>query len=91
LTEIFSGGNTANHPAVAKMSSGIAQNLMNKFGINAEQAGGIVSGLIPTVMNSLVKKTNDPNDKSFDLQGIIGSLSGGAGVDGLLGGLKKMF
>jgi hypothetical protein len=40
-----------------------------------------------------VSKTNDPKDSSFDLEGIIGSLSGGksGGIGGLLGGLKGLF
>jgi hypothetical protein len=43
-------------------------------------------------MNNLVKKTNDPNDSSFDLKGIMGAVSGNAaGVDGLLNSVKNLF
>jgi len=41
-------------------------------------------------MNSLKSKTNDPNDNSFDLQGIIGSLAGGE-ASGLINKVKGMF
>ena len=74
-----------------EISENVAKSLAGKFGISHEQASGIVQSLIPKVMGALVTKTNDPNDKSFDLKDIIGSLSGGKGVDDLLGGLKKMF
>ena len=90
ITNLFKGGNVAGNPMVGNISNGVAQNLMSKFGIDSNQAGGIVQSLIPVVMSKFVNKTNDPNDKSFDMQGIIGSLtSGGAG--GLLGGIKNVF
>jgi hypothetical protein len=42
--------------------------------------------MVPNVLNSLTKKTNDPNDKSFDLQGILSSVGGGnIDVAGLIG------
>jgi hypothetical protein len=89
---LFSGGNNAVNNEVDNMSGNIASSLMGKFGIGAEQAGGIVKMLLPQVMNSLISKTNDPNDNSFDVQSIIGSLMGGGeGLGGLLGGLKKLF
>jgi hypothetical protein len=41
-------------------------------------------------LQKFVHKTNDPNDKSFDLQDILGKLGGGAGIGkdilGKLGG-----
>jgi hypothetical protein len=47
--------------------------------------------LVPTVISQLTSKINDPNDKSFDLQGII-SAFGGGGVGGMIGGLfGKLF
>jgi hypothetical protein len=47
---------------------------------------------VPGVINDLVKKTNDPEDKSFDIQGIFDKLSGGStsgfNVQGLLNKFK---
>jgi hypothetical protein len=60
------------------------QNLVQKFGLDQGKASQIASSLIPIVLQKLVHKTNDPNDKSFDLQDIIGNLTGGAGVGDLL-------
>lgn len=89
---LFSGGDVANNSVVSGISGNVAQSLMSKFGINADQAGGIVSKLVPVVMNNLVKKTNDPNDSSFDLKGIIGAVSGNAGgMDGILNTVKNLF
>jgi uncharacterized protein YidB (DUF937 family) len=87
VMDMFKGGNVAGNPEVNNMSSKVAGDLMSKFGINQEQAGSIVKNLVPGVMSSLVKKTNDPNDNSFDIKGIVGSLTGGG--SGVLGGIMS--
>ena len=90
VKDIFqSGGNVASHPAVNNISSNVAGDLMKKFGLDKAAATAIVSMLIPIVMSKLVKKTNDPGDNSFSLDGIIGALSGGK-AGGLLGKLKGL-
>lgn len=71
------GGNIANTPAAQQISSGFIQNLMGKFGLGEGAASGIAASLIPTVLEKLVHKTNDPNDSSFNIQSIVGSLVGG--------------
>jgi hypothetical protein len=38
-------------------------------------------------MSQLTKKTNDPNDKSIDLQSIAKALSSKGGAGGILGAL----
>jgi hypothetical protein len=85
LTAMFQGGNQSG--MVQNISQNVAGSLMQKFGIENQAAQSIVQSLIPVVMNKFVNKTNDPNDSSFDLQGIIGSLAGGnnAGIGGMLG------
>ena len=65
-----------NHPVTQNVSSNLVTTLMNKFGLDSNKAGGIASSLIPLVMSKLVSKTNDNNDNSFNLQGIISSLGG---------------
>jgi uncharacterized protein YidB (DUF937 family) len=93
ILDMFKGGNVSNSPVVGSISSNVAGDLMSKFGINQEQAGGIVKTLIPAVMSSLVTKTNDPNDKSFNLQDIVGSLSGdkSGGLTDIMGKVSGMF
>lgn len=83
------GGDISSNPLVNNLSSGVAGDLMKKFGLDQGAAGNIVQNLLPVVMDKLVKKTNDPNDSSFDLQGIIGSLTGGSGGIGNL--IKGIF
>jgi hypothetical protein len=73
-------GNTA---AAQQLSGGFIQNLVEKFGLNQGQASGIAGNLIPQVLQKFVNKTNDPNDSSFDLPGILGNLTGGQGAGGL--------
>ena len=92
ITSMFTGGgNVADHPAVSNISSGVAGDLMQKFGLDSGTAGNIVQQLIPTVMGKLVNKTNDPNDSSFNLQGILGTLTGGQGGGGILDTIKGFF
>lgn len=80
IMSMFQGGNNAgSSPMASAMQSGLVQNLMSKFGLDSNAAGGIASSLLPMVINKFVSKTNDPNDSSFDLQGIISKVAGGAG------------
>ncbi|MEP7279256.1 MAG: hypothetical protein ABI813_11480 [Bacteroidota bacterium] len=79
LVNLFNhqGGDIANTPAAQQISGGFIQNLMSKFGLGEGAASGIASSLIPVVLQKLVHKTNDPSDNSFNIQSIIGSLTGG--------------
>jgi hypothetical protein len=83
------GEKVAQSPAVNNISANVAGDLMKKFGLNKGAANGIVAMLIPIVLSKLVNKTNDPNDNSFGLDDIIGSLTGGK-KGGLLGSLKGL-
>jgi hypothetical protein len=93
VVSMFQGGSTSsltNNPMVSQMISNIAGNFAAKFGISPDTARGIVASLIPTVMSQLVKKTNDPDDSSFDLSSMVQSMGGSnsdlAGMLGKLGG-----
>ena len=90
LTSMFNGGSdaAANSAVSQNIQSGFVQNLMHKFGLDQGKAASIAGALIPIVMEKLVHKTNDPNDSSFDLGGIIGSLTSGGGI---MDKLKGMF
>jgi hypothetical protein len=88
------GGNITTNPAVQNISGNFVQTLMDKFGLNQGAANGVASNLIPNVLQSLVHKTNDPNDNSFDLQGIISHLTSGtpgAAGSGILNEVKGLF
>lgn len=71
-----SNTDVADHPVTQKVSSNLISDLMSKFGFSGDKAGGIASMLVPMLMNKFINKTNDPNDNSFDIQGIFNSLSG---------------
>jgi len=86
------GGTQAPGSVTQSLSGDMISNLTRKFGLNPQTAGGLAGGLIPKVLGGLVNKTNDPNDKGFDLQSIFNGLTGGktGGMDlqGMLGKFK---
>lgn len=92
VMSLFKGGEqAAPQSALAQnIKGGFVENLTKKFGLDQGKAGQIASTLIPIVLQKFVHKTNDPNDKSFDLQDVLGKLGGGAGIGkdilGKLGG-----
>jgi hypothetical protein len=89
LLEMFQSGNTQpTNPVVNSVTQNVTGDLAKKFNLNSSQASGIAQQLIPVVMNQLVKKTNDPNDKSIDMNGVMSSLTSG-GIGNMLGGLFK--
>ncbi len=92
ITSLLQQGSHGNGSEVSNMSNNIASTIANQFGLESSKAQGIVQQLIPTVINSLSNKTNDPNDDSFTMQGILGSLTGSAGgLGGMMDSFKKMF
>lgn len=83
------GGNMAANPMVGQMIGQFAGKLAGQFGVDERKAQGIASTLIPQVLGQLTKKTNDPNDSSFDINSIMGNLSGGKTSNTDFGGLVK--
>ena len=64
------------NPIVSMMMGHFAGKLMNKFNMNNSQANNLSGNLIPSVLGSLINKTNDPNDQSFSLENLLGSITG---------------
>ena len=91
VVSMFNGGastgSLVSNPMVSGMISQIAGNFASKFGVSPQVAQSIVAGLVPTVLSQLVKKTNDPNDSSFDLTDMMRGMSGNNNLDlsGMLG------
>jgi len=77
------------NPVVNNISGNLISSLTEKFNLNGSSAAAIAGSLIPSVLGSLVKKTNDPSDNGFSLDGIFSSLTGGSSqglnLSGLLG------
>lgn len=91
IMSLFSSNQNFSSSSIAQnIHGGFVENLVSKLGIDSAQASSIATTLIPSVLQNFVHKTNDPNDKSFDLQGIIGSLTGGgqASAGGVMDMLK---
>ncbi len=77
-----SASNLLNNPIVGNIITSFTNKLTANHGIAGDQASGIANNLIPGVISSLISKTNNPNDSNFDINSIIGSLTGGAAGSG---------
>ena len=68
-----------NNPAVSAMISSLIGKLTGKFNMSPSQATQVSNSLIPNVLNGLIDRTksNDPSNDAFDLNDLIGSLTGG--------------
>lgn len=79
LSDVMTMFDTSNNdnPLAGAMQNNFVQGLIQKFGLDANAAGGIANNLLPTVVNKFVSKTADPNDSSFNLQDMITQFSGG--------------
>jgi len=84
VASMFTGGKAgalANNPMVTQIVSNIAASLGSKFGVSPQVAQSIAGALIPQVMNQFVNKTNDPNDRDFDLQDMMRGFSGNSNLN----------
>lgn len=89
LVSLFGGGKnnsqTGNsllsNPIVNMMVGHFAGKLMSKFNLGSGEANKVANSMIPNVINSLVNKTNDPNDNGFSLDGLLNSITGGKAAE----------
>ncbi len=86
ILSLFTGGNQGTgikglikNPMVTMMIGHLVGKLVNKFNMNPQSASQVSNNLIPNVVNDLVNRTRDtsPVNDSFDLDDLIGSLTGG--------------
>ena len=72
-------GGLLKNPIVSMMVGHLISKLVGKFKMSPAQASNISNNLIPNVLNGLVSRTtsNDPSNDAFDLNDVIGSLTGG--------------
>lgn len=87
-------GGLLDNPIVGNIINSFKNKLTHNHGISDDKAGGIAGKLIPNVLSSLINKTNDPNNNSFDLKSIIGTLmagnsGGGLDLKGIISGFTK--
>jgi hypothetical protein len=84
IAGMFQGGTKAsltNNPMVTQLISQVAGTVASKFGVSPQAAQSMAASLLPTVMSQFVKKTNDPNDNTFDLTNVMRGLSGNNSLD----------
>lgn len=81
-------GGLIKNPMVSMMIGHLVSKLVGKFKMNSGQASQVANNLIPNVLNGLVTKTadNDPSNDAFDLNDLIGSLTGGNTATATSGG-----
>ncbi|MFM6925317.1 MAG: hypothetical protein ACKOU7_07415 [Ferruginibacter sp.] len=72
-----SGKGLLSNPIVNMMIGHFAGKLMSKYNIGGSQANNVASSLIPDVISNLISKTNDPNNSTFSLEGLLNSITGG--------------
>lgn len=72
-------GGLLKNPVVSMMVGHLISKLVGKFNMSPAQASNISNNLIPNVLNGLVTRTKstDPANDAFDLNDLIGSLTGG--------------
>jgi uncharacterized protein YidB (DUF937 family) len=90
------GSDVMANPISQQMQNGFIDNITSKLGIDGNTASGLAGSLLPMIMNTLVKRTNSqaPEDSGFNLNSLIGSLTGGGGQGGGgldIGGLINQF
>lgn len=91
ILDMFTGGNgqqnnggsgiagLLKNPIVSMMIGHFISKLTTKFNMAPAQASSVANNIIPNVLESLVNRTTSqaPENDSFDLNDLIGSLTGG--------------
>ena len=70
-------GSMMSNPIVGNIAQSVVGNLMEKFGLSNSAAAGVVTSMLPSVLGGLINKTNDPDDNSIDMGGLMGAITGG--------------
>lgn len=87
--------NVMSNPLAQQAQGSFIESITSKLGIDSNTASGLAGSLLPMIMNTLVKRTNNqaPEDSGFNINSLIGSLTGGGGNAGGLdiGGLINQF
>lgn len=86
IMDMFKGDNDPeSNPGTSKITNGVAGDLAKKLGIDSAAAMGVASKIVPTILNKIRSKSNDPSDKDFDIKDILGSAGQGNVMDSVKG------
>jgi len=88
LMQLFNSDNDSeimSSPVAEQAQTGFIENITSKLGINRNTAMSIGAALLPLILTNLVKRTRSsaPQDNNFDLQSLIGQLTGGGNQSGI--------
>jgi hypothetical protein len=92
LAALFQGNNAqdTSNPVVQKLTKQLTGSLGEKFGLDHAAASGVAGNLVPQVLDSLIGKAKDPNDSSFQISDIIGSIAGNSSQNaGIMDAISK--
>jgi hypothetical protein len=65
------------NPMVTMMVGHFISKLVGKYKLSPSSASQVANQLIPGTLNNLITETRNPDNPSFTLDGLIGSLTGG--------------
>jgi len=92
-----SGSGLASNPIVNNIEGTVVNALVQKVGLSQGIASTVATTVINAVVNALSHKVNDPNDKGFNLESIVGAFTGGkqngnnSSSGNILSSLGKLF
>ena len=78
MAQLFKSDNPGNESIVDKIKNVFAGKL-GGMGVDQTAATGAASSIIPALIAKFVNRTNDPNDKGFDLQDMLKQFGGADG------------
>lgn len=92
VKEMFSGSETSpDSPVINNLSGDLSQGLMEKLGIDSQQAMSMAAAALPMLLNFFNKKVNDAPQANEDIMSSIAkSLQGngtGGGLEDIMGSL----
>ena len=70
-------GNLMRNPIVSMMIGHFAGKLMSKYKLGGAQANNVAGSLIPSVIGSLISKSNSGSGSGFSLDSLLNSITGG--------------
>ena len=77
LAYFKTGNANPDTPIVHDATVNYANDLQKNYGLEAAKAQEVANKVVPSTMSELASKTNDPNDKSFNIQDVFNNLTGG--------------
>lgn len=82
------------NPLISGIINNVVSSLISKVGLSKTVANSAASSIVPMVLSMISSKISDPKEKGFNLESVLGSLTGGSGsssAGNILGSLGKLF